>query len=100
MRLYFVLHTGNPPPQHRAALTQVLERAKSMRPAGFVIGILPNALNAIRAMDTQLYHRCLAELTLAEDEQSNVWSKNTGECRFKCDWPQHNHTVDICGCLS
>ena len=62
---------------------QVLERARSMRPAGFVIGILPNALNAIRAMDTQLYHDCLAELTPAEDEQSNVWSKNTGECRFK-----------------
>ena len=48
-----------------------------------MIGILPNALNAIRAMDTQLYNDCLAELTPAEDEQSNVWSKNTGECRFK-----------------
>ena len=64
-------------------LLQVFERATSLRPAGFVIGILPNALNAIRAIDDQLYHDALAELTPAEAEQSNVWSKNTGELRFQ-----------------
>ena len=54
-----------------------------MRPAGFVIGILPNALSAIRAMDTDLYHDCLEELTPAENDQNRVVYLNTGELIFQ-----------------
>ena len=92
-QLYLTLYNEDLVPQLGAALMQVLERAKSMRPAGLAIGILPNALNSIRAMDAQLYHKCLAELTPAEDEQSNVWSRNTGECRFKCARLQMSRSI-------
>ncbi len=42
-------------------------------------GVLPNALKAIRAMDTALYNSCLEQLTPQDDYQCVTIMKNTGE---------------------
>ncbi|EIE20795.1 FAD/NAD(P)-binding domain-containing protein [Coccomyxa subellipsoidea C-169] len=64
---------------------KVFERASSLRPAGFVVGILPNALKAIQAMDTALYESCLQHLTPHEDAQSVTILKNTGQIIMTTD---------------
>ncbi|KAK9901587.1 hypothetical protein WJX75_003519 [Coccomyxa subellipsoidea] len=64
---------------------KVFERASSLRPAGFVVGILPNALKAIQAMDAALYRSCLEQLTPHEDATSMTVMKNTGEVIMTTD---------------
>ncbi|CAL8467996.1 g7534 [Coccomyxa elongata] len=64
---------------------KVFERASSLRPAGFVVGVLPNALKAIHAMDTALYNSCLEQLTPQDDYQCVTIMKNTGEIIMTTD---------------
>ncbi|KAK9845839.1 hypothetical protein WJX81_003900 [Elliptochloris bilobata] len=64
---------------------KVFERASSLRPAGFVVGILPNALKAIRAIDAQLGRDLEDTLRPAESAANVSIFRNTGELLMQVD---------------